>query len=364
MSELNMNVTLNKGAFTLEVNAQAPEKGILGIWGESGSGKTTLLRCLAGLERQTKGVIEIGNQKWLDTEKNHFLPTWQRDLGYVFQEASLFKHLSVFKNIEFGFKRTSPKAPAFQQKKNARDESIELLGLEHLLGRFPHELSGGERQRVAIARALATGPKLLLLDEPMSALDQNKKDELYPWIEKLTHELHIPIVLVSHSIEEIARLTQHLLILQKGRVLAQGVTADVLSSIQTPYDFGEHASSVLSATVEEIDPQWRLARITFDQHDLWIESRSFEIGQTLKARILAKDVSLSLHRPAQSSIQNFLDCKITGKRDLPHSSQCLVQLQCGNQVLMAKITQRAFAHLELKLGQQVWAQIKSVAMLT
>ncbi len=364
MSELSMNITLEKGAFRLEFSAQLPNTGILGIWGSSGSGKTTLLRCLAGLEANTKGTIQIGAHHWLDSARNHFVPTWQRDLGYVFQEASLFQHLSVLQNVAFGFKRSSARGTINTLGKAALEESIALLGLEPLLDRRPHELSGGERQRVAIARALATRPSLLLLDEPMSALDLNKKSELYPWIEKLTHELHIPIVLVSHSIEEIARLTKHLVILERGRILAQGPTAEVLTSIETPFDFGEHASSILRASVQEIDKTWDLAKIALDQHALWIENHGFQIGQTVGVRILARDVSLSLHQPSQTSIQNSIHCSITGRRDLPNSSQCLVQLQCGNQIILAKITRRALATLDLQMGQSIWAQIKSVAMLT
>ena len=364
MSELNMNLALEKGSFSLKIHARVPQTGILGVWGESGSGKTTLLRCLAGLETQALGTIQIGEHLWLDSQTNRFTPPWQRDIGYVFQEASLFKHLRVLQNIEFGFKRVSPPASSRPKTSSVLRDAISLLGLEHLLDRYPHELSGGERQRVAIARALATQPSVLLLDEPMSALDQNKKGELYPWIEKLTRELRIPIVLVSHSIEEIARLTQHLLILQKGRLLAHGPTAEILSSIETPYDFGEHTSSILQGTVKEIDTSWGLARIEFDPHDLWIENRNFSIGQEVKVRILARDVSLSHSYPTETSIQNLMACTITGLRDIANASQCLVQLQCGSQILSAKITRRAYASLDLYIGCPIWAQIKSAAMLT
>lgn len=372
MSELILQLRLDKGPFSLDIDAQLPTKGILGVWGESGSGKTSLLRCLAGLEESAKGFIRLDQHHWLDSQAGLNVPTWRRQLGYVFQEASLFNHLSVLQNIKFGFQRAQHARSAInvghtvhtgQTGNSALQSSIELLGLSPLLERYPHELSGGERQRVAIARALATEPRLLLLDEPMSALDQARRSELYPWIEKLTHQLRIPIFLVSHSMEEIARLTQHLLVMQSGRIIAQGPTAEVLSSIETPYDFAEHTSSIVRATVQEVDLTWGLAKISFEQQHLWVENRGFHQGQMLVVRILARDVSLSLHPPQQTSIQNTIACKITGLSELSNTAHCLVQLQCANQVLLAKITRKSLSALGLAPGLSVWAQIKTVAMI-
>jgi len=363
MFEVNIHFSSENGGFKLDIQAQLPESGIIGVWGASGSGKTTLMRCLAGLEPCAKGRIRLGQQDWLNTDEQVFIPTWKRELGYVFQEASLFKHLNVLENIEFGFKRAHPKAQGSSIAQKDLKQAIELLGLEHLLSRPSHELSGGERQRVAIARALATKPKLLLLDEPMSSLDQNKKSEIYPWIEKLTHELQIPIVLVSHSIEELARLTQHLMIIENGKLLAHGPTTEVFASVQTPFDFGDHTGSVLQARVKEIDEEWRLAMLNDDDLSLWIENRQFTLGQVLKIRILARDVSLSLQPLRDSSIQNSFKSVITDVKNLPGSSQCLVQLKCSSQTLLAKITKRSYSNLGLQIGSTVWAQVKSVAMV-
>jgi len=357
VSDLNIQLRLQKASFELNIDTVLPGSGIHGIFGASGSGKTTLLRCLAGLESQAVGRIEIGEERWLDSQRQLFVPTWKREVGYVFQEASLFPHLNVLGNLKFGLSRA--KTPAAQV---ALNEAIDLLGLDRLLERHTSELSGGERQRVAIARALATRPKLLLLDEPLSAVDQSRKNDIYPWIEKLTSELKIPILLVTHAIEEIARLTQHLVILERGQVLCAGSTLDLMSSLDTPFDFGDQTSVLFKGQVLEISSEWNLAKIAFEQHGLWIENQNFSLHQMIKVRLLAKDVSLSLSKPQDTSIQNLLACKITGLDHAHSASQCLVQLQCGSSHLLAKITKKASIHLQLGVGMQLWAQVKSVAI--
>ena len=357
MFELNIQLLLERASFELNIQTRLPAKGIHGILGASGSGKTTLLRCLAGLESHAIGRIDIGEKCWLDSQRKIFVPTWQREVGYVFQEASLFPHLNVLGNLKFGVTRVKTTAA-----QSALNEAIDLLGLEHLLKRHTAELSGGERQRVAIARALATRPKLLLLDEPLTAVDQNKKNEIYPWIEKLKSELNIPILFVSHSIEEIARLTQHLLILEKGQVLCLGPTIDLMSSLETPFDFGDQTSVLIMGQVHDIETQWNLAKISFEQHHLWVENRNFSLHQMIQIRILAKDVSLSLYQPQDSSIQNTLACTITGVQQNLNAHQSLVQMECGSSKLLAKITKKAFASLNLTVGTPLWAQVKTVAL--
>jgi len=223
-------------------------------------------------------------------------------------------------------------------------------------------LSGGERQRVAIARALATKPQLLLLDEPLTALDQNKKDDIYPWMEKLANELRIPMIFVTHSVDEIARLTQHLMIIEKGQVLALGPTLELMSSIDKAANFGEQTGSLVLAKVQSLDEQWQLAKISFDNQVLWIDRGHLTCGETIKLRILARDVSLSLEKPIGSSIQNALACTIIGIDKEFTPSQCLIQLQCGSSKLLAKITRRSFEKLNLALGTDLWAQVKAVAI--
>lgn len=221
-----IDVSLSREDFQLTVHLNLPAKGITGLFGHSGSGKTTLLRCVAGLE-SSSGIIRIGDDVWQDTSQGLFVPTWQRDLGMVFQEASLFEHLSVKQNMEYGMTRV--RKPGGQK---SLDAAIELLGIGHLLNRAPGSLSGGERQRVAIARALATQPRLLLLDEPLASLDIPRKKEILPWLDRLHAELSIPVMYVTHSVEEISRLADDVVTLENGHVSDTGPVADLLPKIR------------------------------------------------------------------------------------------------------------------------------------
>ncbi|MDP2021255.1 MAG: molybdenum ABC transporter ATP-binding protein, partial [Hydrogenophaga sp.] len=216
-SDLTLQTRLVRDAFTLDLALTLPGRGLTALFGASGSGKTTCLRVLAGLEPAASGHLSVGGELWQDSARGLFVPPHQRALGYVFQEASLFDHLSVRDNIRFGYRRT----PAVQRR-YGWDHGLELLGIGHLLQRMPHELSGGERQRVAMARALATSPRVLLMDEPLAALDTPRKAEILPWLEQLHQKLDIPVVYVTHSADEVARLADHLVLLEQGRVMAQG----------------------------------------------------------------------------------------------------------------------------------------------
>ncbi len=237
-----VHLRLPRPAFTLDVSLSLPASGITVLFGASGSGKTTLLRCVAGLERAQQGLVQIGNEVWQDDASGIFLPTWRRSLGYVFQEASLFEHLPVRANLQFGLKRTLAPAAAL-------DAAIELLGISQLLARMPAQLSGGERQRVAIARALATQPKMLLLDEPLAALDAERKQEILPWLERLRDELQTPMLYVTHSADELTRLADHLVVLAEGRVTIEGPAAEALSSLEGPVLQGDEVGVVLAGQV-------------------------------------------------------------------------------------------------------------------
>ena len=224
-----------------------PGSGITVLFGASGSGKTSVLRCVAGLERAHPGLVVVDGEVWQDDTAQVFLPTHQRALGYVFQESSLFAHLDVLGNLRYGLKRArSAQAEATLQT------AIELLGIGRLLQRRPGQLSGGERQRVAIARALATSPRLLLLDEPMAALDLARRQEIMPWLERLRDELHIPMLYVTHSADELARLADHLVVLEGGQVKAAGPVDQVLSSVHLPMVLGDDAGALLRGQVLEL----------------------------------------------------------------------------------------------------------------
>jgi molybdate transport system ATP-binding protein len=355
--ELKLKFILQRSNFSLDVDLTLPGAGITVIFGPSGCGKTTLLRCVAGLERPM-GVLRVSNSVWQDSSAGLFKPTWQRSLGYVFQEASLFEHLSVAQNLEFGLSRVKGLAG-----KKALEAAIELLGIGHLLSRAPQGLSGGERQRIAIARALATEPQLLLLDEPMASLDIARKKEIIPWLERLHHELKIPALYVTHSLDELARLADHVVILEQGRVKASGGVAQTLSDARIAQMVGDEAGIMTEGMVVDRQLTDHLARIRFDQGEVWVRDDGQPIGQQVRIRILARDVSLSLAEDEQSTIQNRIQGVIQTISDDRHPAQCLVSVRCGETILLARVTRRALNRLGLAVGQAIWCQIKSVALV-
>ena len=356
MSALALRVLLQRGRFVLDADLQLPARGITAVFGPSGSGKTTLLRCVAGLEQPTQARIAVDGETWEDTEHGVHVPTHRRPLGYVFQEASLFDHLDVAGNLQFGRKRAGAESTPLEPL-------LRLLGIENLLQRRPHELSGGERQRVAIARALATQPRILLLDEPLAALDFARRQEILPWLERLRDELRIPMLYVTHSGDELARLADHLVLLDQGRVRAAGPLAPTLARIDLPAIPGEEAGALLHATIAERDLRWQLAQVRFAGGALWIADAGLAPGTAVRVRVLARDISLALVPPERSSIQNVLPCTVRAIAPGAHGSQALVQLDCGGSLLLARITARAVDALALAEGSAVWAQVKSAALV-
>jgi molybdate transport system ATP-binding protein len=285
------------------------------------------------------------------------VPTWQRPLGYVFQEASLFDHLDVRGNLDFAVRRRS------RQGELDLPGLLAMLDIGHLLGRRPHQLSGGERQRVAIARALATQPRLLLLDEPLAAVDAARRQEILPWLERLRDELQLPMLYVTHAAEEVARLASHLVLMESGRCVASGPLAETLARVDLPLLAGEEAAALLEGEVQEVDARWHLVRIGFAGGSLWLPDSGLPAGRRVRVRVLARDVSL-VREPAQAtSIQNVLSCTVRAVAAAAHPSQVTVQLACGASLLLARITARAAQQLELAQGQQIWAQVKSAALV-
>jgi molybdate transport system ATP-binding protein len=356
--DLRIRLALPRADFALNVDLHLPASGITVLFGASGSGKTSVLRCVAGLERAHPGLVVVAGEVWQDDAAQVFLPTHQRALGYVFQEASLFEHLDVLGNLRYGLKRArSAQAGATLQA------AIELLGIGRLLQRRPGQLSGGERQRVAIARALATSPRLLLLDEPMAALDLARRQEIMPWLERLRDELHIPMLYVTHSADELARLADHLVVLEGGQVKAAGPVDQVLSSVQLPVVLGDDAGALLRGQVLERDTTWHLARVGFAGGAMWLRDSGLPVGQSVRLRVLARDVSLAVQEPMQTSIQNHLPCEIDSVALDAHPSQALVRLRCGESFLLARVTHRSLHALGVAPGSAVWAQVKSVAIV-
>jgi molybdate transport system ATP-binding protein len=350
---LRLKFTLTRADFALHVDLQLPGRGVTALFGPSGCGKTTLLRCIAGLERAS-GSLMVNEHLWQDA--THFTPTHQRAIGYVFQEASLFPHLSVRGNLQYGMKRASRNGNV------AIDPIIDLLGIRALLDRKPEGLSGGERQRVAIARALAVDPQLLLMDEPLAALDLKRKQEILPYLDRLQATLEIPILYVTHSPDEVVRLAHHLVVMDAGSVVASGELADTLSQLDLPVKLGQEAGVVIDSVVGSIESQWHLTRMDFDGGSVWIRDPGLAPGAKARVRILASDVSLAREQPGKSSIQNVLQGQIDGMRDDEHPGLVLVRVKIGETALLARVTKRAVSELSLKTGDTVWTQVKSVAL--
>ncbi|WP_310564540.1 molybdenum ABC transporter ATP-binding protein [Hydrogenophaga sp.] len=358
---LHLQLRLDRAEFSLDVDVSLPGRGITALLGPSGSGKTTCLRVLAGLEPRAQGRVQVGDAVWQDSAAGVFLPPHRRALGYVFQEASLFDHLTVERNLRFGFDRT----PAAQRRHDWR-HGLELLGIGHLLQRLPHQLSGGERQRVAIARALATSPRLLLMDEPLAALDAARKAEILPWLEQLHEALDIPVVYVTHSLDEVARLADHLVLLERGRVRAQGPVMELMARADLPLAHGDGASALIEAVTCGLHNTSGLCELRFDGGTLLLpQTRSTPLPERtpVRVRIQARDVSLSLLHPEQTSVLNILPATVTEISD-DGPGQVLVGLQLGQGTrLLSRISQLSCGRLGIAPGRAVYAQIKGVAMV-
>lgn len=355
---IHLQLDLARADFDVSVDVQLPAHGISVIYGPSGCGKTSLLRCVAGLETSARGRVQVGHEVWQDDAQGVRLPTHQRALGYVFQEASLFDHLDVADNLAYGLQRSRNHV-----SRTVLDQAIALLGIGHLLKRRSHELSGGERQRVAIARALVTQPRLLLLDEPLAALDHARKQEVLPWLEKLRDDLNIPMLYVTHAVDEVARLADTLVVMNEGRVQANGPVAEVLTQAELPVVVGEDAGALLTGIVLSIDTPWHLAQVGFAGGTLWVRDSGLAIGQTVRLRVLARDVSVTLHEATHTSIQNHVPCVVDAITPDAHPSQALLRLRCGDTVLLARVTARGVHELGLQVGMPAWAQVKSVALV-
>jgi molybdate transport system ATP-binding protein len=353
---IEARLALRYSAFELDVALSLPAGGVTALFGPSGSGKTACLRCFAGLEPDCRGRIEVAGDAWQDAERGRFVPPHRRPYGFVFQDARLFSHLSVQGNLRYALKRAGGEV-AIQF-----DEAVRLLGLADLLARDTARLSAGERQRCAIARALLTQPRLLLLDEPLAALDDARKGELLLYLEKLRDTLSIPMIYVSHSMREVARLADHLVLLDGGRVQASGPIGEVTARIDLPFADGDQAGVVLQARCAGHDDAFALTRALFAGGELWLPRVPCELGETLRVRIAASDVSLALERPLVSSILNVLPAIVAGRRD-DDQGRSLVQLDLNGASLLARVTRRSAEVLQLRPGLALHAQIKAAAAM-
>ena len=351
------------GNFTLDTSFDAPIVGVTALFGPSGCGKTVVLRCIAGLIRVKDGYFNIGGEIWQDRDRI-FIPTYQRPLGYVLQEASLFPHLSVRRNLLFG----APRQQLTDRPTIDFDDVVDLLGIRALLDRSPRNLSGGERQRVGMGRALLTQPKVLLMDEPLSALDRRTKSEILPFIEKLRDHFSLPIFYVTHDMSEIERLTDHMVLLDKGHIVASAALSDLQSDPSSPLAASREAAVTLKGVVEASEPKFGMANVSV-QGGMLIAPLppppTDAVGEQRRIRILASDVSLAREKPSRSSILNTLPVQIVAMKPLD-SYEALAVVALGENGdgarLLSRITQKSWAELGLAEGQRVYAQVKYVSL--
>lgn len=359
MNSLNQQQTIDislagmLGSFQLDVSFQVPMRGVTALFGPSGCGKTSILRCIAGLQK-LPGEIRVGGEVWQDARR--FTPPHQRAIGYIFQEASLFQHLSVRQNLTYGQRRAKG-----SDQQIRFDDVVDLLGLAQLVDRHPTHLSGGERQRVSIGRALLSQPRLLLMDEPLSALDSLAREEILPYFESLHANLSIPIILVSHDMAEVQRLADHLVALKQGRVMSTGPLNQALTDPRLPFGYAQGSAAVLPATVLRAEEDGLLVLDVLGTEMLVVGDQP--PGRKVRVRIAASDVSIARQRPSDTSILNLLPARIVGI-DLIGSAEANVRLTLDGSAgfdFIARLSRRSLTRLDLREGESVIAQLKAVS---
>ena len=354
--DIRFQFTIKREEFSLDATATIPGHGVTALFGHSGSGKTTLLRALAGLEANIEGELVVAGQHWLDSPQKINLPTHQRAIGYVFQETALFPHLRAEQNLLYGWKRT-----AKAERQHNPPQVIETLGLAPLLKRYPHQLSGGEKQRVAIGRALLNSPQLLLMDEPMAALDRQRKQEIMPYLEQLHIDAKIPILYVTHDLEELVRIADHLLLIEEGRIIKDGPIEQLLADSSLPIAQEEDAGALIKTRLTAQDETYQLSELSFSGGTITVGQIDQTIGSEIRIRIHAKDVSLALQPQQDSSVLNVVKCRITNITP-QGQSRVIVSMDAGGTPLLSRITRKSADNLALIEGREVYAQIKSVAL--
>jgi molybdate transport system ATP-binding protein len=344
------------GAFHLDANFQFSAPGVTALFGPSGAGKSTIIHAIAGLLRPQAGRVVIDGETLLDTAKGIFLPARARRIGVVFQDTRLFPHLTVKQNLLYGWHRSA-------EKSSAQDigHVVSLLGLENFLERRPRTLSGGERSRVALGRALLMRPRALLLDEPLAALDAARKAEILPYLERLRDESRIPMLYVSHSLDEVARIADRMIVLDSGRVLAEGTLFDVTARLDLVTGKELFTGTILEAVIASHDTHYDLTQLSLGDQTLIVPHIARGVGEKVRVRIDAKDVMLAMSRPLAISANNVLQGVVSAIRasDGPHAD---VQMTIGAARLTARVTRRSLERLQLAPGGQIFAVIKSVTV--
>ena len=351
---LHIDVKKQLGTLPLEAHLDIPSQGVTALFGLSGSGKSSLINLVSGLINPDEGVISLNDRELFNSAENVCVPINQRNIGYVFQDARLFPHYTVNGNLRYGMKNTS---------KDEFNYIVELLGIGHLLKRYPITLSGGEKQRVAIGRALLTDPEILLMDEPLSALDLPRKRELMNYLERLSKEINIPILYVTHSLDELLRLAERVVLLTNGKVEAYDVLENIWESpLFLPWKQENEQSAVLSLPVFMHNPSYKMTALSIGDQRIWINQVEAQINDNVRICIHSSDVSISLNKVEQSSIRNTLYGRIVKILELENRVD--LKLDIGGKHLWASISKWSFHDLALQLGQLVYAQIKAISVMS
>ena len=351
---LHIDVKKQLGTLPLEAHLDIPSQGVTALFGLSGSGKSSLINLVSGLINPDEGVISLNDRELFNSAENVCVPINRRNIGYVFQDARLFPHYTVNGNLRYGMKNTS---------KDEFNYIVELLGIGHLLKRYPITLSGGEKQRVAIGRALLTDPEILLMDEPLSALDLPRKRELMNYLERLSKEINIPILYVTHSLDELLRLAERVVLLTNGKVEAYDVLENIWESpLFLPWKQENEQSAVLSLPVFMHNPSYKMTALSIGDQHIWIHQVEAQINDNVRICIHSSDVSISLNKVEQSSIRNTLYGRIVKILELENRVD--LKLDIGGKHLWASISKWSFHDLALQLGQLVYAQIKAISVMS
>lgn len=351
---LHIDVKKQLGTLPLEAHLDIPSQGVTALFGLSGSGKSSLINLVSGLIYPDEGVIALNDRELFNSAENVCVPINQRNIGYVFQDARLFPHYTVNGNLRYGMKNTS---------KDEFNYIVELLGIGHLLKRYPITLSGGEKQRVAIGRALLTDPEIILMDEPLSALDLPRKRELMNYLERLSKEINIPILYVTHSLDELLRLAERVVLLTNGKVEAYDVLENIWESpLFLPWKQENEQSAVLSLPVFMHNPSYKMTALSIGDQHIWINQVEAQINEKVRICIHSSDVSISLNKVEQSSIRNTLYGRIVNILELENRVD--LKLDIGGKHLWASISKWSFHDLALQLGQLVYAQIKAISVMS
>ena len=353
MIECKIKIQLE--GFILDAKFTIPDKGITVVFGPSGSGKTTLLRAIAGLERSDVGFLKVGDSIW--QSDHNFVPTHKRQIGYVFQDAALFKHLNVEGNLNYVVRRKA------KLTKDFIDSIYTLLDIKPLINRSTIQLSGGEKQRVAIARALLTKPKILLLDEPLSALDLKRKNEILPYLDNLHSQLEIPILYVTHSQDETSRLADHLILIEDGKIIGNGPINEILTRFDLPLSHSGDAISIFDARVISRETDFNLMHLEFKGGQFIVPDNKLTKGSLVRIRVAARDVSITKKKQVDTSILNIFPAVV--EEMVPEGdAQVMVRLTLKGVVLLACLTKKSAISLKLNKGSSVFVQVKSVAILS